>query len=444
MVKQTGVATSVEMEALPSNSASSTTAAAAAKALAGTPSPDRNKTSTPILNSKGRIAVLDDGTTCDCIHGLDLTPPVEEEGVKADSDRAGDQFGFRPKSFTPNSSVSSSCPCIDCQDPEGKWDRVDNALISRKNVIQHQLKKELPEYSNDKIIDLSMHLVLREKKLLEKYHKEKVYLTQVERTALYKFPVYSTHDMELRAERREKERKNGVFGTDLCTRLAPILDDGALAAADECAIFDTIINGKRIDRIGKRTQNCAHFGGSDNFEGEEENALMDPEAQVSNRSRRRRRRHEEFLHRAVASSCRVCSLKCGLRCLSMLCLLFVLAYLLISSIMEKNEFWKWADRYAEKNAGEPNIMQKVDCNSTPAWVKDFLKKLKQHGRAKAFSGNDSNNFTFWNAVFNPINPLMNTTTLKPDSIMPTLEYDTYDIDNSTAAAAVDVDTYNLP
>ena len=48
-------------------------------------------------------------------------------------------------------------------------------------------------------------------------------------------------------EEREKERKNGA-PEHLRLRQAALLDDGALAAAGQCTIFDTLIKGKRIKK----------------------------------------------------------------------------------------------------------------------------------------------------------------------------------------------------
>ena len=271
-------------------------------------------------------------------------------------------------------AAEEKCPCIDCRDPGKIIDRCDNPLVRRKEEIQHILKSELPAIANEKIIELSMHLVLREDRVLREFREKKI-ISQDCIDTVKKFPIYSTQDMLDRAEKREMERNSGMEPANRLQH-SPLLDDALPPARDECGLFteETLDqmrrNEQRRQEQEQDLESLSRFGFTPR--DLEMGRMGMRESRIERReSRCRSGSSESFNEKAVASSCRVCSLKYGLRCISLASLFLLLSYLIISSIVETSEFWKLAARL-----NDAKVMQKVECNSTPGWIRDFYKKFR--------------------------------------------------------------------
>ena len=251
-----------------------------------------------------------------------------------------------------NLTQISNCPCIECRDPHGELVRTDSAVINRKDRIQHRLKLELPDLSNEKIIDLSMHLAEREMKLLKNYQKKNKSLTSMERESLYAFPVYTAEQI---ANRVKLHRY--YDGDD---------DDGG----DEVSVCECVKKKKKKEKKEKHTllQSTAslmtpHHLTEEQEKGDVEIGYAGDDVCGTGRAR------SSFSSKAIANSWRLCTLKYGLKCISFLALVCILVYTLASTIIEKHEFWRWAEKL-----NEGRITQKVECNSTPRWVKEALMK----------------------------------------------------------------------
>ena len=80
----------------------------------------------------------------------------------------------------------------------------------------------------------------------------------------------------------------------------------------------------------------------------------------------------KYSSRQLANSWRLCSLKCGLTCLSLISLVVLLIYNTVSSIIEKNEFWSFLENHRPLHTISHEMH---NCSTPPRWLRKYLKNI---------------------------------------------------------------------